>query len=179
VTHLAPAGMGTTRLERQPHPLKSYVNFYRRVICGMGLQHGEGQVLCPRESRMQGKEFQNHVNFEHCVVLILQLWSVKPYGSEYSSLLWCYYLWVGRLLSKGYKECLSVDIKAISSFETSANMTVDMAAYLWILEYAATQLWESQIWCFTKLLRKKFEYKMNEITAEIPWRDISRFALFI
>jgi hypothetical protein len=48
--HLAPAAMGTTRLERQPHPLKSYISFYRGVIFGVGLQHGEGQTLCPRES---------------------------------------------------------------------------------------------------------------------------------
>jgi len=120
--------MGTTRSERQPHPLKSYINFYRGVICGMGLQHGEDK-LCAPGSRLQENEFQNHVNFEQYVVLMSQLRRAKSYEFEYSSLLWCYYLWVGKLLPKGYVECLSMDIKAKYFFETSVNITVDMANY--------------------------------------------------
>jgi hypothetical protein len=78
--------MGTTRFKRQPLPLKSYINFYRGVICGMELQHGEDKLYAPG-SRLQENEFQNHVNFEHWVILISQLRRAKPYGSEYLRLL--------------------------------------------------------------------------------------------
>jgi hypothetical protein len=99
------------------------------MICGMGLQYGEDKLNAPG-SQLEENEFQNHVNFEHCVVLTSQLRREKPYGFEYSSFLGCCYLRVGRLLPKGHMECLSMDIRAISSFETSVNITVDMANYL-------------------------------------------------
>lgn len=135
------------RLEWAPLDGNDNHTLWKATSTSTGSDRRYGVTAWGRTSSMpQGVEdkktnFKITLNFEHYVVLISHLGRVKPCGSEYSSLLWCYYLWVGGLLPKGYLKCSPMDIRAISFFETSVSIRVDMANYLssWICSNPAVR----------------------------------------